>query len=140
MSNIPEICWIVNMRNEWAAKRGKLRSRMNYYGNLCNPSPMQKIRYTSLRKKFLKVNAEKAKLTRYTLRLRRLLKKEKGWLVSDSSAGYESVNFLKQDADGRIRPYTMGKRDIVDMAVIFETDRALEKILRSSRSTKYRKV
>ena len=85
--NIAEICWIVDQRNKWARRRGIARSKMNYARD--SSKPKNKIKRLVL--SFAKINAEKEKLRKYTLRLRRLLKKENCFLRSDSSAGYDAI-------------------------------------------------
>lgn len=84
-----EICFIVNARNVWAKKRNSLRHKLSYARDWKKPQRTIK----ALEKQYKAHNDKRHKLNKYSLRLKRLLKKTNGRLISDSNAGYKSIVF-----------------------------------------------
>ena len=82
-----EICWIVQQRNEWAKRRQHHR---NKFRRILKMSPAEQMQ---LHAAYKAVNAESAKLNKYTKRLKFLLKKIDARLGSDSNAGYARIVF-----------------------------------------------
>lgn len=82
-----EICWIVQQRNEWAKRRQHYR---NKFRRILKMSPAEQMQ---LNADYRTVNAESAKLNKYTKRLKSLLKKVDARLGSDHNAGYARIVF-----------------------------------------------
>ena len=82
-----EICWIVQQRNEWAKRRQHYR---NKFRRILKMSPAEQMQ---LHAAYKSVNAESAKLNKYTKRLKSLLKKVDARLGSDHNAGYARIVF-----------------------------------------------
>jgi hypothetical protein len=82
-----EICWIVQQRNEWAKRRQHYR---NKFRRILKMSPAEQVQ---LRTDYKTINAESAKLNKYTKRLKSLLKKVDARLGSDHNAGYARIVF-----------------------------------------------
>lgn len=82
-----EICWIVQQRNEWAKRRQHYR---NKFRRILKMSPVEQMQ---LHTAYKSVNAERAKLNKYTKRLKSLLKKVDAHLGSDHNAGYARIVF-----------------------------------------------
>lgn len=80
-----EICWIVQQRNEWAKRRQHYR---NKFRRISKMTPDEQVQ---LHTAYKTVNAETAKLNKYTKRLKYLLKKINARLGSDSNAGYARI-------------------------------------------------
>lgn len=84
---INEICWIVQQRNEWAKRRQHYRNKFRRLSKMRPAEQMQ------LHAAYEAVNAERAKLNKYTKRLKSLLKKIDARLGSDHNAGYARIVF-----------------------------------------------
>jgi hypothetical protein len=82
-----EICWIVQQRNEWAKRRQHYR---NKFRRILKMSPAEQMQ---LHTDYKTVNAESAKLNKYTKRLKSLLKRVDARLGSDHNAGYARIVF-----------------------------------------------
>jgi hypothetical protein len=82
-----EICWIVQQRNEWAKRRQHYR---NKYRRILKMSPAEQMQ---LHADYKAVNAERSKFSKYTKRLKSLLKKVDARLGSDHNAGYARIVF-----------------------------------------------
>lgn len=122
--NLSEICWIVNKRNIWASRRGKIRSKIYYYETLKGWSPWSS-RIRLLKEQFRAVNSEKEALNVYTKRLRQLLKLENARLISDKNAGYHLIVVALKD-----RHFLMiNKHDITLMAETHEADIAIQALI-----------
>lgn len=80
-----EICWIVQQRNEWAKRRQHYRNKFRRFDSMTLAEQVR------LRETYKAVNAESAKLSKYTKRLKFLLKKMDARLGSDRNAGYARI-------------------------------------------------
>lgn len=142
-----EICWIVNQRNIWAKKRQHYRNKMYRGGlklpslkHLSSPESIPTSSNTANLPEELKValdslNAERVKLSKFTKRLRYLLKQINGHLVPDSNAGYHCIKFYKPSVlveDSLFGDFIINvKRDeMVKYSLIYETNLAISNMLK----------
>lgn len=88
-SELSEICWIINQRNQWARRRGVVRHRL-YRARM---SSRNRHKVPALQEEFDRINSERLRLRAHTGRLRALVKKTDARLISNSSAGYDAILF-----------------------------------------------
>lgn len=142
-----EICWIVNQRNIWAKKRQHYRNKMYRSGlklpslkHLASSEGTSTSSNTANLPEELKValdslNVERVKLSKFTKRLRYLLKQINGHLVPDSNAGYHYIKFYKPS--GLVEDSLFGniiikvqRDEIVKYSLIYETNLAISSMLK----------